>query len=132
MKILLLLLTLLISPFTWSQQIYGSLSSGFLLNSNNNQSPSYIVNTIHQVSLPWFWRPENYAFKNSVHTDINFGHQLTEQIGYELSFSYLKPNSVSDNMSYGQKIMSGDFFQSAAKLMLTFPLKKIDLYLKSA
>lgn len=130
MKILFTFFTLSMSLISWSQQIYGSLSSGFLLNSNNNQSPSYIVNTIHQVSLPWFWRPENYAFNNSVHTDLNFGHQLTEQIGYELSFSYLKPNSVSENMSYGQKIMSGDFFQSAAKLMLTFPLKRIDLYTK--
>lgn len=130
MKIGFTFFTLSMSLISWSQQIYGSLSSGFLLNSSKDQAPSYIVNTIHQISLPWFWRPENYAFQNSVHTDLNFGHQLTEQIGYELSFSYLKPNSVSENLSYGQKIMSGDFFQSAAKLMLTVPLKRIDLYTK--
>ena len=52
---------------------------------------------------------------------------ITEQIGYELSFSYLKPNSVSDNFSFGQKIMSGAFFQSAAKLIFCVPLKKFDL-----
>lgn len=130
MKIGFTFFTLSMSLISWSQQIYGSLSSGFLLNSSKDQAPSYIVNTIHQISLPWFWRPENYAFQNSVHTDLNFGHQLTEQIGYELSFSYLKPNSVSENLSYGQKIMSGDFFQSAAKLLLTVPLKRIDLYTK--
>ncbi|MEY4803966.1 MAG: hypothetical protein RL331_479 [Bacteroidota bacterium] len=130
MKTFLFLLTLSASLSLWSQHIYGSISSGYLLNARIDQQPSYIVNTSHQVSLPWFWRQENYAFKNSLHTDLNFGHLITEQIGYELSFSYLKPNSVSDNFGYGQKIMSGAFFQSAAKLILSVPLKKFDLYAK--
>ena len=130
MKTILLFLTLSASLSSWSQHIYGSISSGYLLNANIDQEPSYIVNTSHQISLPWFWRQENYAFKNSLHTDLNFGHLITDQIGYELSFSYLKPNSVSDNFGYGQKIMSGAFFQSAAKLILSVPLKKFDLYAK--
>jgi len=130
MKTIFLFLTFTISLFSWSQHIYGSISSGFLLNVNSNQAPSYIVNTYHQISLPWFWRQESYAFKNSVHTDLNFGHMITEQIGYELSFSYLKPNSVSDNFDFGQKIMSGAFFQSAVKLIFCVPLKKFDLYAK--
>jgi hypothetical protein len=130
MKNILLFLTLSTSLFSKAQHIYGSISGGYLLNASNNQAPSYIVNTYHQISLPWFWRQENYAFKNSLHTDLNFGHLITEQIGYELSFSYLKPNSVSDNFSFGQKIMSGAFFQSAAKLILSVPLKKFDLYAK--
>ena len=130
MKTIFFFLTLTTSHFSWSQHIYGSISSGYLLNANIDQQPSYIVNTFHQVSLPWFWRQENYAFKNSLYTDLNFGHLITEQIGYELSFSYLKPNSVSDNFGYGQKIMSGAFFQSAAKLILSVPLKKFDLYAK--
>lgn len=130
MKTIFFFLTLTTSFFSWSQHIYGSISAGFILNSSTHQAPSYIVNSFHQISLPWFWRQENYAFKNSLHTDLNFGHLITEQIGYELSFSYLKPNSVSDNFGYGQKIMSGAFFQSAAKLILSVPLKKFDLYTK--
>ena len=125
MKNILLFLTLGTSLFSRAQHIYGSISGGYLLNAGNDQAPSYIVNTYHQISLPWFWRQENYAFKNSLHTDLNFGHLITEQIGYELSFSYLKPNSVSDNFSYGQKIMSGAFFQSAAKLIFLSPLQAI-------
>ena len=130
MKSILFLAIITLSHFSCSQNIYGSISGGYLLNSNHDQSPSYIVNTYHQISLPWFWRQENYSFKNSVHADLSFGHMVTENIGYEISGSYLKPISVSDNSDFGKRIMAGDFFQTSGKIILSIPMKKFDFYTK--
>ena len=118
------------SLFSWSQQIYGSLSGGYLFSSQIEQPPSYIVNTIHQISYPWYWREENFAFKSAMRADLSFGHMITDNIGYELTGSYLKPQSVSDNSDYGKRILSGDFFQSSLKIVLNIPFKKFDLYSK--
>lgn len=130
MKYLLIFITFTTSLFSWSQQIYGSLSGGYLFSSQIEQPPSYIVNTIHQISYPWFWREENFAFKSAVHADLSFGQMITDNIGYDLSGSYLKPQSVSDNSEYGKRILSGDFFQSSLKIVLNLPFKKFDLYSK--
>lgn len=130
MKYVILLSILTSSLFSWSQNIYGSISGGYLFNSNNDQPPSFIVNSYHQISLPWFWRQEDYSFKNSLHADLSFGHMLTENIGYELSGGYLKPMSVSDNSDYGKRIMTGDFYQASAKVVLSIPMKKFDFYTK--
>ena len=77
MKIFCFLACFLSSFFSWSQYIYGSISSGYQLNSKIDQAPSYLVNTIHQVTLPWLWRQENYAFKSSALAELHFGHMLT-------------------------------------------------------
>jgi hypothetical protein len=130
MKIFCFLACFLSSFFSWSQYIYGSISSGYQLNSKIDQAPSYLVNTIHQVTLPWLWRQENYAFKSSALAELHFGHMLTPNIGYELTGAYLKPMAVADNPYFGQKIVSGDFYQAAAKLVLTIPYNKFDLYTK--
>ena len=118
------------SFFSWSQYIYGSISSGYQLNSKIDQAPSYLVNTFHQVTLPWLWSQENFAFKSSSLAELHFGHMLTPRIGYELTGAYLKPMAVANNPDFGQKIMTGDFYQAAAKLVLAIPIKQFELYTK--
>jgi hypothetical protein len=118
------------SFFSWSQYIYGSISSGYQLNSKIDQAPSYLVNTFHQVTLPWLWSQENFAFKSSTLAELHFGHMLTPRIGYELTGAYLKPMAVANNPDFGQKIMTGDFYQAAAKLVVAIPIKEFELYTK--
>lgn len=130
MKLPYAVLLCLSSLHARAQYLYGSISSGYQLNSKFDQAPSYLVNTFHQVTLPWLWSQENFAFKSSSLAELHFGHMLTPRIGYELTGAYLKPMAIADNPIYGQKIMSGDFYQAAAKLVLAIPYKKFDLYTK--
>jgi len=130
MKIICFLAFFASSFLSWSQYIYGSISSGYQLNSKLDQAPSYMVNTFHQVTLPWLWGQENYAFKSSSLAELHFGHMLSPRIGYELSGAYLKPMAIADNPDFGQKMLSGDFYQAAAKLVVAIPIKEFELYTK--
>jgi hypothetical protein len=130
MKIICFLAFFASSFFSWSQYIYGSISSGYQLNSRIDQAPSYLVNTFHQVTLPWLWSQENFAFKSSSLAELHLGHMLTPRIGYELTGAYLKPMAVANNPDFGQKIMTGDFYQAAAKLVVAIPIKQFELYTK--
>jgi hypothetical protein len=62
--------------------------------------------------------------------NLSLGHMITENIGYELSGSYLKPISVSENSDFGKRIMNGSFFQTSGKIILSIPMKKFDIYAK--
>jgi hypothetical protein len=130
MKSILFLSIITTSLFSRSQNIYGSISGGYLYNSKNDQPTTYIVNTYHQISLPWFWRQEDYSFKNSLHVDFRLGHMVTKNFGYELSGGYLKPISVSDNNEFGKRIMNGNFIQTSGKVILSIPVKQFDIYTK--
>lgn len=115
--------------------MYGSISTSYLqIQQNQNQPASEIVNAIHEISLPWFKRYENYSFKYASNKAINFGHMLTTNFGYELSVSYLKPLNVNDNFDENfddiNRTMKGDFFQSFAKFVFNIPVKKINVYSK--
>lgn len=130
MKFLLFIALSITSFPSWSQHIYGSVSGGYLYNSFDNQSPSYIVNTYQQVVSPWFWRQENYSFQNILHADMHFGHMFTKNMGYELSGSYVKPMDLTDNSENIKRIMKGNFFQASLKVVLSVPMEKFDVYTK--
>ncbi|TAF87218.1 MAG: hypothetical protein EAZ48_04070 [Flavobacteriia bacterium] len=130
MKFLYAMLLCLSTLKVEAQYIYGSISSGYQLNSKIDQAPSYLVNTIHQVTLPWLCGQENFAFKSSSLAELHFGHMLTPRIGYELTGAYLKPMAVDNNAYFGQKMLSGDFYQAAAKLVVAIPIKEFELYTK--
>ncbi len=130
MKFLLFLITLILCQFSWGQHIYGSVSVGYQHINQGSQPPSYIVNTYHQISNPWFWRLEDLSFSDAISSDLSFGHMLTDNIGYELSGSYFKPLTVAENDGYTERQFSGRFLRGSAKLILSVPIKKFDLYTK--
>ncbi|MFT4663749.1 MAG: outer membrane protein W [Gammaproteobacteria bacterium] len=130
MKYFTLFTTLFLVQFTWTQSIYGSVSGGYQHIIQNSQPPSYIVNTYHQISIPWLWRQEDFSFTDATATELSFGHMLNEKIGYELTGAYLKPFDVNDNDEFTEREFSGQFFRMSAKIVLSVPIKKIDLYAK--
>ncbi|PHR42445.1 MAG: hypothetical protein COA32_17500 [Fluviicola sp.] len=130
MKNLAILIALLICQVSWTQNIYGSVSGGYQRIIQSTQPPSYIVNTYHQISYPWFTRLEGLSFSDAVSTVLSFGHLLTENIGYELTGSYLKPLTVIEENGYTEHQFSGRFFRTSFKIVLSIPIQKFDLYSK--
>jgi len=130
MKYLPFLFTLLLCQISWTQSIYGSVSGGYQRIIQVSQPPSYIVNTYHQIVNPWFWRLEDLSFSDALSTDLSFGHMLTNNIGYELTGSYFKPLTVTEDNGYTEHQFSGRFLRGSAKLVLSVPIKKFDLYSK--
>lgn len=130
MKFLLFSIALLLFQFSWAQHIYGSISVGYQRINQASQAPSFIVNTYHQISYPWFWRLEDLSFSDAINSDLSFGHMLTDNIGYELTGSYFKPFTVIENDGYVERQFSGRFFRGNAKLILSVPVEKFDVYTK--
>jgi hypothetical protein len=130
MKFLLFIITIILFQFSWAQHIYGSVSGGYQHINQGSQPPSFIVNTYHQISNPWFWRLENLSFSDAVSSDISFGHMLTDNIGYELTGSYFKPLTVIEDDGYTERQFSGRFLRGSAKIILSVPIKKFELYTK--
>ncbi len=131
MKLMPFLFVLGMSLISHSQSIYGSISSTYSIIPQNNQQPaSEIVNSIHNISLPWFQRYENYSFKQASQTAVSFGHLFNNNFGYELSGSYLKPNSVSDNDEIANRTLNGNFFQTSVKFIINIPLNHFEIYSK--
>lgn len=130
MRKLLFLIALSTGQFTWTQHMYGSVSGGYQRILHSSQPSSYIVNTYHQISYPWFTRLEDPSFTDAISTDLSFGHLLTKNIGYELMGSYLKPLTVIDDNGYSEHQFSGRFFRMSFKLVLSVPINKFDLYSK--
>ena len=95
-----------------------------------DQPPSYLVNSYHQVTSPWFWQLESFDFQDGFHADVTLGQMLTKSLGYELTGSYLKPTTVLDNSDYWTRSLSGEFVQTAAKVVVSTPLKGWEFYAK--
>lgn len=131
MKFLTFLFALRIGLVSWSQSIYGSISSTYsIIPQNIHQPASEIINTHHDISLPGFQRYENYSFKQSSQTNLSFGHLFKNKFGYELSGAYLKPIAVSDNSENMIRTMKGDFFLASAKFIINIPLNNFEIYTK--
>jgi hypothetical protein len=130
MNYVLFLVALILCQVSWAQSIYGAISGGYQRILQEAQPPSYIVNTYHQIVNPWFWRLEDLSFKDAFRTDLSFGHMLTDNIGYELTGSYFKPLTVTEDNGYTEHQLSGQFFRGNAKLVLSVPMKQFDLYSK--
>ncbi len=130
MKIISIICSFLFVFTTWSQHMYSSLSAGYLYSSPVNQAPDIMINSIHLVSFPWFVRMEDLSFKNNTHADLSFGHFITKNFGYEISGSYLKPMNVVDQQYSTTYTLSGNFYQASAKILLSVPFKKMEVYTK--
>ena len=130
MKYLTALITLFIVYVSFGQNMYGSVSGGYQRIIQSSQPSSYIVNTIHQISFPWFTRYEDPSFSQAVNTDLSFGHLITKNIGYELTGSYLKPLTAIEDDGFTERQLSGRFFRASFKVVLSIPIKRFDLYAK--
>ena len=131
MKTILTFATILLFQSCWSQRLYGSAAIGYQSILNQDQPPSYIVNTYHQISNPWFWGEENPEFQHMLTSDLTLGWMFRNQLGIEVTGSYLKPQTQIENYGdYLDKQFKGDFWRINPKLVIALPIKKLDLCMK--
>ncbi len=130
MKYLALFTALIFHLNGWSQHIYGSISGGHQFVVNNEQTPSFMVNTFHQISQPWFLRKENVAFNRVTNFDLSFGYQFKKNIGFEITGSFLKPARYVTSENAIARELSGIFFRINPRFIIGVNLNKIQLYSK--
>ena len=132
MKTILIFTTILLFQPCWAQRrLYGSAAIGYQSILNQDQPPSFIVNTYHQISNPWFWGEENPEFQHMLTSDLTLGWQFRNQLGIEVTGSYLKPQRITENYGdYLDKQFKGDFWRINPKLVVALPIKKLDLCMK--
>lgn len=130
MKILPFIIALLICQVSWTQNIYGSVSGGYQRVVQESQPPLRIVNSSHTLADPWFTKPVYLSFSEVLRTDLNLGHFLTKNLGYELSGSYLKPLTEITDDGYTNSQLSGRFYQASFKVILSKKINRFDVYAK--
>ena len=118
------------SFLSYAQNIYGSISGGYQYIFQEAQPPSYIVNSFHQISDPWFWGQEDYSFEQMLTADVSIGYTFAKNFGFEITGTYLKPKSVISNEYLVNKTFSGNFWRINPKLVIIVPFKKLDVYAK--
>ncbi len=118
MNYFILLVSLLFSQLTWSQNFYASVSGVYQIVQQPDQPKSIVIHSHHIAQLPAFYTPQHLAFKNVSNLDVNVGHMLNDNVGYEVSFGYLKPidNVVTDGLAI--RALSGNFWRFNPKLVL--------------
>lgn len=130
MKFSLLLLIFFLSFFSWSQQFYGSISGGYQVIAKNEQPPSPIVNTYHQIVHPWFWGTEDYSFSQATFYNVSLGHIMRRNIGYEITGTSILPVYRESANDLVTKSFHGTFFRLNPKVVLISDLEKIQLLSK--
>lgn len=91
MKYSLMILGLALSSSSWAQSFYASVSGGSQIVQQPDQPFSTVVHAHHTIQMPWFLTPQDLKFKNVSNIDFSLGHALNSNLGYEISFGYLKP-----------------------------------------
>ncbi|MFT6983311.1 MAG: hypothetical protein ACJAUD_002083 [Crocinitomicaceae bacterium] len=119
MKYIILLVSLFFFQLSWSQNFYASLTGGYQIVQQAEQPESFVIHTHHFMQLPAFWRKESLGFKSVSNVDINFGHMLNHNLGYEVSFGYLKPIDVVEDDGFAIRTLSGNFWRINPKLVLS-------------
>jgi hypothetical protein len=130
MKYIFFLSIFVLHQFTWSQKLIGSFSAGYHYVLPNEQSLSFIVNSFHQVSNPWFWNLEDYSFKQLLSLDISLGYEFHNNLGLEITGSYLQPIRLHSNDEFTTRTFEAKFWRINPKLSLKLPFKKCIVYSK--
>lgn len=137
-------LTLLIAP-VFSQNIYGSISGGIQNIIPIDEINAPMVNTIYNMTqVNYSSTQPKKSFRHLYSADINFGHMIHKNIGYELSTSYLRPtNYYNELIAYNNETSeaselptfikdrhSGHLFRFNPKVVLNTDFNKISMYMK--
>lgn len=130
MKYLFLVVTIFMLQIARSQSFYGSASAGYQYILNQYQAPSLLTNSYHQISSPWFWGNQNFEFEHMLTADVSFGYFFNDNIGIEVSGSYLKPKTLTSFDGFTSKEFLGNFWRVNPKLVLQVPIKSFDLFTK--
>lgn len=130
MKYLPFLVTLLLCKISWSQSFYGSASAGYQYILNQDQAPSILTNSYHQISSPWFWGNQNFEFEHMLTSDVSLGYFFNDHMGIEMSGSYLKPKSLTSFDGLTSKEFLGNFWRVNPKLVLQVPIKSFNFFTK--
>jgi len=111
-----------------SQRLYGSLTAGYQYILSQDQPPTYIINSHHQITSPWFWRRESLSFKNSLTAKLKIGYELNDIFGLELSGSYFN-TSIEQNSSVSTRhVLKGGFWRITPSFVVNVPYEAIDFY----
>lgn len=119
MKYSLISILFFLANYSWSQNFYASVSGGYQIVQQPEQPQSFVIHTHHFIQLPWFYRTEDLKFNSVSNVDLNFGHMLNQNIGYEFSFGYLKPIDAVEDDNYSIRTLSGNFWCINPKLVLS-------------
>lgn len=130
MKYIFFLSIFVLHQFTWSQKLIGSFSASYHYVLPNEQSPSFIVNSFHQVSNPWFWNLEEYSFKQLFNLDIGLGYEFHNNLGIEITGSYLQPIRLHSNDEFTTRTFEGKFWRINPKISIKVPFKTCAVYSK--
>jgi hypothetical protein len=110
--------------------LIGSFSAGYHYVLPNDKSPSFIVNSFHQVSNPWFWNLEDYSFKQLLSADVSLGYEFQNNLGFELAGSYIQPLALHSNDEYTTRTFEGKFWRINPKISFKVPFNTCAVYSK--
>jgi hypothetical protein len=130
MKYGILLIAVCLMQSAKAQSLYGSISAGYHSILNSEQPPSFLTNSYHQISSPWFWSQEDFEFQHVLTTDVSAGYFFNEKVGVELSAVYVKPRSLFSNDGFTRKELSGNFWRINPKFVLNIPVRDFNLFTK--
>lgn len=119
MKYSLILILFLLGNYSLSQNFYASVSGGYQFVQQAEQPESFVIHTHHFMQLPAFWRKESLGFNSVSNVDLSIGHMLNRNLGYEVSFGYLKPIDVVEDDGFAIRTLSGNFWRINPKLVLS-------------
>ena len=128
MKQLLLIFLTPLFQTAHAQQIYGSLSGGYQIILQQDQPPSYMINSHHGITSPWFWRKEKLAFKQISIAKLKFGYELNERLGIEFSGSFLNASKVQEVTLHTSHTLQGSFWRLTPSFVLNLPTESLDFY----
>lgn len=131
MNYLLLILASTFGLTSWSQSFYASIAAGHQVVIPIDEPASPIVNSYNAMVNPWAYGNENFTFKQVTNFDLSFGHMFHQNIGYELTGSYLKPVSdVYENDHNVTKTFSANYFRINPKIVINVAVKKFEFVSK--
>ena len=130
MKAILLILTIYSLQLVNAQSFYGSISGGYQYVVNEEQPSTYITNSFHQITSPWFWQSESFEFQHVFSSNLSFGYYFNKHIGVEIAGTYLRPNKLTTYDGYTNKEFYGNFWRLNPKLVLEIPLDNISIFSK--
>lgn len=130
MKYICFLTIFILNQYSWSQKLTGSISTGYHYVLPNDQAPSFIVNSFHQITNPWFWNLEDYSFKQLLSADVSLGYEFQNNLGFELTGSYIHPLALHSNDEVTTRTFEGKFWRINPKISIKVPFKTCAVYSK--
>jgi len=130
MRYILLFLSTALCLSSNAQQVYGSISIGEQLITEGDQVAFMKTNAYLQISTPWLWSYDFISFKRLTNFDLSFGYLMNNNLGIELTSTYLKPSNSEVFANYVTKTLSGNFFRINPKIVVNLNLNKFQIYSK--